>query len=171
MFSIMPTTVENVCEPLLRPCCAGLFLLNLLCILDSVLLFKALFLVFCCEFSWIPLRLLGGFQTVSDHLHAVKRTGHAHRSAPSLFQVNPFLLLIMLIPSFPLKSPNFFLFYHFLNYAKISAAASPVEISNHLKINSLFVSMPFFFLFCHLNHHPKRNAFSTYELALANIYF
>ena len=73
MFSVMPTGVENVCEPLLRLCRAGLFLLNLLCILDSVLLSKALFLVFCCEFSWIPLRLPGGFQTVSDLLHAATK--------------------------------------------------------------------------------------------------
>lgn len=96
-------------------CCASLFLLNLLYILDSVLLFKALFLVFCFEFSLIPLRLPGGFQTVSDHLHAKTKEDCTHPlvSSLTLFQVNPFLLLIMLIPSFPLKSPNFFLFYHF----------------------------------------------------------
>ena len=137
-FSIMPTTVENFWEPLLRLCCASLFLLNLLYILDSVLLFKALFLVFCFELSLIPLRLPGGFQTVSDRLHARTREDCTHPpvSPITLFQVNPFLLLIMLIPSFPLKSPNFFLFYHFWNY---------VEVSNYLKINSLFVPSFFFF--------------------------
>ena len=59
-------------------CCASLFLLNLLYILDSVLLFKALFLVFCFEFSLIPLRLPGGFQTVSDHLHAKTKEDCTH---------------------------------------------------------------------------------------------